>query len=267
VHDAGDAAWIWLEHVVDEMPGPWPTERMALAARHLGTVQVRLTLGGRRTAAAVPPLDLDALVAGPLREAADSEALWSLPPFADLARRGGRERLRRLQTEWPALRAALATVPRVLCHGDFHRHNLCASGARAGATTVALDWQMATLGWLGHDIAGLAFGVIPEAPAMLRPDFPEVEAALLEAYAAGLREAGWAGDRRLVELGYLASTLHRARLQVVLGMAGDPRRREGVVVARLGGFEAMSRCIAIRTEVALARLERGYRLAASVVRW
>lgn len=265
VHNDGDDAWIWLEHVVDDTPGPWPPERMALAARHLGATQGPLLNRPPTFDPPSPPLDhtLDTLIAGPLREAAASDALWSLPPFAALARQGGRDRLHALQARWPALRAALAVVPRVLCHGDCHRHNLCAAHAPAGtAITVALDWQMATWGWLGHDVVGLAFGTIPEAEALLLPSFAALEAQLLQAYTSGLRDAGWRGDPRLAELGYLTSTIHRARLQHILSLATDPQKPPSAVVTRLGGREAMTRFICMRAEIALSRLERAYRLAA-----
>ncbi len=255
------AWWIWLEDVADARPGPWPAELRAEAARHLGATQAALLATGPACPPAVPPLDPDGL-RHPLAEAAELDALWELEPFAALAGRGGRDRLRAVPAGWAVVHAALARAPRVLCHGDFHRPNLCA--AHGGGGTVALDWQMAARGWLGHDVAGLAFGTIPEAPALLAPGFAGLERILLRAYGGGLRAGGWAGDRRQAELGYLASTLHRCRLPHLLGMARDPARRGGPFLHRMGGFAAFAACICARTEVALARWERAVALASAL---
>jgi Phosphotransferase enzyme family len=75
--------------------------------------------------------------------------------------------LRHIWQRRAALLAALACVPAVICHGDFHRGNLVATGG----TTTVLDWGTLGVGPLGADLAHLALSTGED---------------LLDAYRAGL---------------------------------------------------------------------------------
>src|SRR5438309_4827997 len=97
----------------------------------------------------------------------------------------------------------LESLPRTLCHLDVWPHNLI---ARGDEDTVLLDWAFVGDGALGEDIGNL----VPDSvfdlflPAKL---LPELDAAVFGSYVAGLRDAGWEGDERVVRLGMCASAV------------------------------------------------------------
>jgi thiamine kinase-like enzyme len=94
-------------------------------------------------------------------------------------------------------------LPRTLCHLDFWTKNLI---RRSDGAIVVLDWGFVGDGAIGEDIGNL----VPDAafdhfvPAAALPD---LEAAVLAGYTAGLSQAGWSDDPRLVEIGMCASAV------------------------------------------------------------
>jgi hypothetical protein len=93
-----------------------------------------------------------------------------------------------------------------------------------GETLVALDWAYVGHGAVAEDLVPLVVGslVFFEAEGFAPGD---LETACFAAYVAGLREAGWAGDERLVRLGFTAAAALRytvGTLRLVLPGVTDP---------------------------------------------
>ncbi len=105
----------------------------------------------------------------------------------------------------PRFIADLARLPQTLCHHDTARSNLIARRRDDGATDiVAIDWESTRPGAVGAEIATLV------SANLRKGDFPadraaELDTAVVEAYLAGLRDAGWSGDPRMARLGYAMS--------------------------------------------------------------
>jgi hypothetical protein len=94
-------------------------------------------------------------------------------------------------------------LPRTLCHLDFWTKNLI---RRPDGEVALLDWAFVGDGAVGEDAGNL----VPDAvldhfvPADRLPEF---ETVVLDGYLSGLRQAGWAGDSRLVRLGMWAAAV------------------------------------------------------------
>ena len=204
--------WLWLEAVADEHPGPWPLHRFALVARHL------CRFNGAYLAGAPLP-DQPWLSRGWLRDFVAPSG----PAVAELERlagSGGPPLLRRLYPlpvivevrqlweERERFLAALDQLPRTLCHLDAFRRNLLNRPGPSGEALVAVDWAYAGHGAVGEELVPLVLGSLYffEAESIAPRD---LDAACFTGYMAGLREAGWAGDERVVRLGFTAAAALR----------------------------------------------------------
>lgn len=115
----------------------------------------------------------------------------------------------------------------MLCHWDAHLANLLSrTGASGQVETVAIDWAGIGWGLAGADLSHLLsqavnfFGLDPSA-------LPDLDEALFEHYLAGLREAGWEGDSRLVHFAYVAASAMRliVRMATAIQVAVDDHAR------------------------------------------
>jgi hypothetical protein len=116
--------------------------------------------------------------------------------------------LRFWEEDRPRFLDALDRLPQTLQHGDPAAPNLFARpvpGGR-GEETVAIDWAWLSVTAVGEDLACL-MNYLPGRAAGGDPD--PFARRLVAAYEAGLRDAGWRGDPRLVRLGYALSTALR----------------------------------------------------------
>jgi hypothetical protein len=101
---------------------------------------------------------------------------------------------------------AIDRLPRTFCHHDAFRRNLMARVADDGhEQTAAIDWAYTGIGAVGEEIGtlvsvGIQFMEVDVAQAV---DLDEV---VFEGYLAGLHDAGWRGDPRLVRLGFAATS-------------------------------------------------------------
>lgn len=203
----GDERIVLLLEYVEGRPGEvWGIAEYADAARSLGRAQGCLlssadtaghdwlSKGFLRDYSSEKPVDWSRLF--------DEEA-WHQP----LVERNFPPALRDAACWLHATRDRLyeisAALPRVLSHLDFWSKNLI---RQADGSIALLDWAFVGDGALGEDVGNL----IPDASFDHFVDaemLPELEAAVRVAYLDGLASGGWDGDRRLAELGLLASAV------------------------------------------------------------
>jgi hypothetical protein len=200
-----------MEHIVEMAPRRWTMEEYARAARHLGTFQAAYVVGA-------PYKDEPWLTDGFFRSVYAPNDWWT--PHMDPTQPGNtwespvtqawypadrKARTLRLFAERETFLAILDRLPPVLCHNDAHRRNLLLRKQPDGQDqTVALDWAFAGRGALGADTGEL----VMTSQFFLELDPTQVAdlaTCVLDGYIAGLRDAGWDGDVRVVRLGYLAS--------------------------------------------------------------
>jgi hypothetical protein len=222
---------LWLELITDQFPGPWPLNRYALAARHLGRFN-----GAYLTGAPVP--DQPWLSRGWLRSWVEASG----PAVAELERLAGPSgpslvrqlfppvvvaEARGLWDEREVFLTALDRLPRCLCHHDAFRRNLLHRAGSEGEELVAIDWAFVGHGAVGEELGQLVVASLVFFEAAGIPP-RELDAACFTGYVAGLREAGWAGDERLVRLGFAASAALRntiGPLGQLLPLLSDPTLR------------------------------------------
>ena len=230
---------LWLEAVADAHPGPWPRDRYALIARRLGRFNGAYLAGAplpdqpwlsrawlrdfvEPSGPALVELEHLSGAGGPplLRQ------LYPLPVVAEL---------RRLWTERERFLAALDRLPRTFCHHDAFRRNLLHRAGLEREELVAVDWAFAGHGAVGEELGQLVLASLYffEAAGIGPHD---LAAACFAGYVAGLRDAGWTGDERLVRLGFAVdAALHTTLglLRVIVPLVADPDRRP-VVEERFG---------------------------------
>ena len=222
---------LWLEAVTDAHPGPWPLDRYAWVARRLGRFNGAYLAGA-------PLPDQPWLSRGWLRSWVEASG----PAVAELEHLAGPggppllrqlypppvvAELRRLWDERERFLTALDRLPRTFCHHDAFRRNLLVRAGPEGEELVAVDWAYAGHGAVGEELGQLVvaslffFETVGIAPR-------ELDAACFAGYVAGLREAGWAGDERLVRLGFTAAAALRhtiGLLRLMLPVVTDPALR------------------------------------------
>lgn len=206
----GGQTWLWLEDIVDADPEPWPLERHALAARHLGEMNGAYLVGK-----SLP--NQQWLSRNALRgwvetflprhaRLAEAEADAVVGPYcaADLSAGA-----RRLAAGYSPILDALAQLPQTFQHGDAHRGNLFARHSPAGqAETVAIDWAFAGIRAVGEEVESLVT-VASLFFAIEHEDINQLADLCITAYIEGLRVAGWHGNSDLARLGFLGAATVR----------------------------------------------------------
>ncbi|MEU7818160.1 aminoglycoside phosphotransferase family protein [Pseudonocardia sp. NPDC049154] len=131
------------------------------------------------------------------------------------------ERAAGLVAEWaadPRIRAALALLPRTLCHGDPHRGNMLGA---AGTDWALIDWGNARMAPAGLDLAVL------EAQGRSDDAAYRAEAPALPGPLAAV-EREWARAHVHVQyLGFAADHLGAARVAEMIETAGESLSRLG----------------------------------------
>jgi hypothetical protein len=201
---ADDACWLWLEDVPDAYGPVWPLEQFARAARVLGR------FNGAYLAGRPPPpypwlhhsgtiVAAPGALEGMVRpDVIADPASWAHPLVRDAFPAPVAARLLRLWAARDTIRAAIAALPATLGHLDAWRGNLFAPDP---TRLVAVDW--AGVGWaaVGTDASDLFAAGLMHARAA--PNDPAaLDAAVFDSYLAGLAEAGWRGDTRLLRTAY-----------------------------------------------------------------
>jgi hypothetical protein len=268
VERPGEAGWIWLEDVADAIGPAWPLAHYGVVARQLGRFngaylagrplpsQPWLSRGWLRlwVAQAAPAIDV-------LPGALDHPLLRRLflPDLADAYLRlwAGRERFF----------AALDRLPQTFCHNDVFRRNMFARRTADGQDeTVLVDWSFMGRCAVGEELAPLVRASVAffEVAAA---DEAELERIAFAGYLAGLRDAGWRGDERLVRFGYVTSAALRYGVGIVgliLGAAFDAGMRAWIEQAMGRSFEEWveQSCAGIPRE--LARIDEAWALLDAV---
>jgi len=218
---------LWLEDVAPANDEPWPLDRYALAARHLGQFNGAYL-------AEHPLPDYPWLSTKWLRGwvSANEAAIAHLKRVLDhpLVRRvypeGVATSFLRLWTERELFFDHLDRLPHTLCHLDAFRRNLLDRRLSDGShQTLVLDWAFIGKGALGEELGPLiqasveffeAAGIAAQA----------LEEASFEGYLEGLADAGWRGDPQVVRFSYAASTSIRygvGTVRLVLPVLLDER--------------------------------------------
>jgi len=205
--DRTDRDYVLLLEFVEGVPGElWAIAEYVVAAEALGRAQGSYLVD--RPLPGQPWLSREFLRQYSCEKPADWSLLyddraWDQP----VVRRNFPAELRPAAT-WlhesrDRLYAIADLLPRTLCHLDFWTKNLI---RRPDGEIALLDWAFVGDGAVGEDPGNL----VPDAvldhfvPAQ---DLPEFEAAVFAGYLNGLRQAGWAGDTRLVQLGMWAAAV------------------------------------------------------------
>ncbi len=242
VDEGADGVRLWLEDIAEPSGTRWSLARYGEAARHLGRFNGAYLTG--RSLPEEPWLCRDLL-------------RWREPaitPFWDrsantkddsLAQRGWPGELaargRRLWAERGVFLAALDDLPRVLCHGDAARRNLCARDVDGATETVAIDWGQSGPQPIGTDAAHLVANSVMWARDREPADLPALAGPCFAGYLAGLREVGWTGAAEVARLGFAATlALQHGPLSGVLMIAlADETARPRVEAAFGGTPEAL----------------------------
>jgi hypothetical protein len=204
-HEQG--AWIWLENVQEAGPATWTLAEFQRAARCLGRFS-----GAYLTGTPIPPetwlcpsifratLGDDEWWAKFINPQSPDNA-WQRPIVQQTFPEPLRSRILQLWADKWSFISANESLPQVFCHNDAHRRNLFLGGE---GELVAIDWAFCGPGGLGNDLGeligtSLTYFEVEPARAV------ELENVVTEAYIAGLRDAGWAGDEQIAKLGYTIS--------------------------------------------------------------
>jgi hypothetical protein len=227
-----ECTWLWLEDITGTHGVKWSTERYTLAARHLGQFNGAYLVAGPLPTFPWLSSDWVRKWSEPIAASFDPVLLrdpqtWTHPLVRRVFPEPIGEEVVRLWTEREQWLVALDRLPQTLCHLDAYSRNLLARRNADGVDqTVTIDWAFVGAAALGSDAGQLAsasylFGDAPTIP------IEQLWQAVLAGYQAGLADAGWRGDDRLVAFGAAALTVVRWGLFIpsgTLGTALDERR-------------------------------------------
>ena len=199
----GDVA-LWLEDVQGVSAAGWDLPQFATAARRLGRAQ-----GAYLTTAPLP--EDEWLCRGYLRQylaarkpqddiLLASDEAWRQPSIARHFSTELRDGLRRLRADRQSLLHWLEAGPQTFAHLDVWPDNLF----DVGAELVLIDWGFAGIGSAGEDMGNL----VPDSVFDLRHPagiLGDLDRAVCAGYIAGLHDAGWSGDERVIRLAMTAS--------------------------------------------------------------
>jgi hypothetical protein len=223
---------IWMEDVHDDVGETWPVDHYRYVARHFGRFS-----GMHLVDHPLPTWPW--LLKDTIRSRAESHS-W--PEFAKhypelsksnpLVQRGWNAELvagfERIWQEREQFIQVLACLPQTLLHADVGRKNLMARRRPNGEfETVVIDWGLAAIGPLGHDLATLLTQPTFWFLGVRVQDLPKLDPLAFDAYVQGLADVGWHGDRAVVRLGYTLSVVMRIGLGIMIPewAARDERTR------------------------------------------
>jgi hypothetical protein len=218
---------IWMEDVAEVAAAGWTDRCFVDAARFLGRLSG--SSEARECVAAIP----DASTPGALRffvegvganvfiPAIQGDSLWRHPavaPAADAALVAG---LRDLADRAFALVDEMTALPQLPAHGDASPQNLLVESLPAGtaaASFAVIDWGRFGLACCGFDLGQLLSGWVNQG-VMGGAELYRLGPLCLEAYCAGLADAGADVEEASVRRG------HAASMAVFTGLSAIPTQK------------------------------------------
>jgi hypothetical protein len=204
------STWLWTEDVQDSAPDAWPLELFASQARLLGQMNGEWITGR-------PLPELPDLSRGWVRERVEAAA-----PYIQMFRQVAEQPLvrqvyppevmdayLRMWAERERWHAVLDRLPQTFCHMDASRRNTFTRiGPDKRGQTVLIDWAFAGIGALAEEMTSPIVASVMFGDAAV-DDARQMEAAALDGYIEGLRDAGWRGDSCDVWHGYAVAAILR----------------------------------------------------------
>jgi hypothetical protein len=235
-----DRVAIWMEDV-RAIDAVWDLPRFSRVARALGRLAVRLTRAQGRLPATFSRIPGQMLRLQLLERemlwmpGLADERVWTHPLVADVADDRLSADLRHLAARLPTLLAGLDRLPHTFVHGDAGPQNLLAPVDDPGSL-VAIDWSLIGLSPVGYDLAQLLIGEV-HAGHLPASALPEVRAAALEGYCAGLDDEGARIPTAAVSFGLDATLVVRSAFSALplTRLLGHPAEPPDVGLARLVG--------------------------------
>lgn len=204
---AEEVVGFWLEDLTDDIGPVWPLNRYGLAARHLGQFNGSYLAG--KVMPAGPWVSRDwirHLVSPSEAQFAELKRSQQEPETRQSFLDDDAGRFLRLWADRASFLAALNRLPQTFVHRDAFRRNLFARQSEEGElSTVAVDWAFPGIGAVGEELASLFCATLIYAEVDMA-DARELDKLVFEGYLAGLSDAGWTGDPRLVRLGFSAAS-------------------------------------------------------------
>ncbi|HET9945553.1 MAG TPA: phosphotransferase [Actinomycetes bacterium] len=229
------SAAVWLD-AVDVQPVRWDVPRFERAAHLLGRLAASPRVSPLGAIGETPQLHrryAAGRVAGQVLPALHDDDLWRHPLMAAGFDTSVRDRLRDAATRLPAFLDELDTSPLGTSHGDACPRNLLVRrGCQDGGSFVLIDFGFWGRAPLGFDLSQLLLGEVQtgERPAS---DLPDLEAAIVPAYVAGLAAEGTDVDPAVVQRTHvLLALLFNGLSAVPFELLGGPPDEEAVRVTR-----------------------------------
>jgi hypothetical protein len=213
IDDLGDdRVRVWMEDVATDAAARWDLERYADAARALGRLAGSRHADATSSERGLSGVGLRRYATGRIMgfhaPALRDPATWAHPVIAAAVDPELRTDLLGLLDRLPGILDALDRLPQCFGHGDACPQNLLVEVGRPEGF-VAVDWGFAGPGPVGQDLGQLLVGRA-ESGELDADELAAIDAAIVPAYIAGLRDEGGTPSEDEVRRGLIGSLLYRS---------------------------------------------------------
>lgn len=215
VEQRDDGTWrIWLEEFTVRFGEPWDLHQYGDIAEKLGQFN-----GAYLTGRSLPsePWLCRGFLSSWTRECdkydsglAEAEHAWNHPRVKEVMPAGTFERYRSFRRNRALMLRGLYTLPKVFTHNDAWQPNLFPA---ADGGLMMIDWSNCGLAGVGEEL-GRFYGLSLNAKLGALPDKKAFSDEIAARYFKGLQKAGWHGDDRLAEFGFVASAGIRCGMMI-----------------------------------------------------